>query len=67
MRVCGCGERGVASALAGGGLSTLAAYSSARRRRGRAGQFQEPAAPSRALPDTGKACDWPAAAPMQTS
>lgn len=59
--------RGEAGSRGGRGLSTRAAYSSAQRQRGRAGQFQEPAAASRALADTGKACDWPAAAPMQTS
>nr|XP_058921702.1 uncharacterized protein LOC131757846 [Kogia breviceps] len=70
--VCSCmcvdaDARGAPGGSGGGGLSTPAAYSSARRQRGRAGQFQEPAAASRALADTGKACDWPAAAPMQTS
>lgn len=70
--VCSCvcvdaDARGTPGGSGGGGLSTPAAYSSARRQRGRAGQFQEPAAASRALADTGKACDWPAAAPMQTS
>ena len=70
--VCSCvcvdaDARGAPGGSGGGGLSTPAAYSSAWRQRGRAGQFQEPAAASRALADTGKACDWPAAAPMQTS
>ncbi|XP_049565911.1 zinc finger protein 318-like [Orcinus orca] len=70
--VCSCvcvdaDARGTPGGSGGGGLSTPATYSSARRQRGRAGQFQEPAAASRALADTGKACDWPAAAPMQTS
>lgn len=59
--VRGRGRRG-----GGSRLPSRAAYSSARRR-GRAGQFQEQAAASRALADTGKACDWPPAAPMQTS
>lgn len=64
-RVRVCAWLGSAGDHGGRSLSARAAYSSARR--GRAGQFQEPAAASRALADTGKACDWPAAAPMQTS
>jgi hypothetical protein len=62
VRGCGCaGSAGVVAKAANSrpGLRTVA--------RGGARANSRSAAPSRALADTGKACDWLPAAPMQTS
>lgn len=60
------GAQGAREGRGGRWLSTPASYSSARglgeAGGGACGPNQEPAAASRALVDTGKACDWPAAA-----